>query len=240
MSTPNPATTNWVPLWNLNGAAGMNYRGAYVSSTQYIDGDIVVYNGVAYMCVRPTSNPPAVWPMAPGTSAYGTSLPASPYDGQEAVLVDSVTAPAYTWRFRYNAQSLSPYKWEFVGGSEASAPIGSGDTTTSVFPTFQDIPNGPAITVPRAGDYIATATASAYSPVAGANAMMNFTGDNSTDLIYAQSTLANAMVVLARRTRLNSVAASTVIRLRGCSFGTGAQNILWDRRNMLIYPVRVA
>lgn len=116
MSTPNPATTPWVPLWNLNGATPLNYRGAYASGT-YADGDIVVQNGITYLCVRPTTNPPAPWPMAPGTSSYGTTLPASPYDGQEAVLVDSITNPAYVWRFRYNAGSTSPYKWECVGGS---------------------------------------------------------------------------------------------------------------------------
>jgi len=104
-----------VPLWNLNGATPLNYRGAWAAGT-YADGDIVVQNGITYLCVRPTTNPPAPWPMAPGTTSYGTSLPASPYDGQEAVLVDSVTNPSYQWRFRYNAGSTSPYKWEYVGG----------------------------------------------------------------------------------------------------------------------------
>ena len=42
---------------------------------------------------------------------YGTTLPASPVDGQEAILVDSVTNPTYQWRFRYNAGSTSAYKW---------------------------------------------------------------------------------------------------------------------------------
>ena len=37
----------------------------------------------------------AVWaPLA----AYGTTLPASPLNGDEAVLVDSVTNPSYQWR----------------------------------------------------------------------------------------------------------------------------------------------
>jgi len=57
---------------------------------------------------------------AAGTVAYGTSLPASPADGQEAILVDSTTNATYAWRFRYNAAASSPYKWEFVGGSPAN------------------------------------------------------------------------------------------------------------------------
>src|SRR6516164_9624771 len=52
---------------------------------------------------------------------YGTTLPASPVDGQEAILVDSITNPTYQWRLRYNAGSTSAYKWEFVGGPDSSA-----------------------------------------------------------------------------------------------------------------------
>jgi hypothetical protein len=53
----------------------------------------------------------------PSQVSYGTSLPASPYDGQEAILVDNVAGPSYTWRFRYNAGSGNTYKWEFIGGN---------------------------------------------------------------------------------------------------------------------------
>src|SRR4029077_1979087 len=74
----------------------------------------------------------------PGT-AYGTTLPASPTDGQEAVLVDSVTNPTYQWRFRYNAGSSSAYKWEFVGGPQIIS-----------FGTAANL----GIVVPRAGDYL--------------------------------------------------------------------------------------
>jgi hypothetical protein len=53
-----------VPLWNLNGAAGMQYRGAYVAATPYSDGDVVIYQGVTYICVRPTTNAPSAAPPA--------------------------------------------------------------------------------------------------------------------------------------------------------------------------------
>jgi hypothetical protein len=59
----------------------------------------------------------AITPADIANIPYGTSLPASPYDGQEAVLVDSISNPSYQWRFRYNAGSASSYKWEFIGGS---------------------------------------------------------------------------------------------------------------------------
>jgi hypothetical protein len=62
-----------------------------------------------------------------------TTLP-SPSHGLVALLVDSTTNPSYQWRFRYNANSTSPYKWEFVGGtpivvasSSTTLPAHGGD-----------------------------------------------------------------------------------------------------------------
>jgi hypothetical protein len=82
---------------------------------------------------------------------YGTSLPGSPTDGQEYILVDSTTAPTYAWRFRYNAGSASAYKWEFVGGSPAMS-FNSGGVVVSAQTSYTDN-NGPSFTIPRAGDY---------------------------------------------------------------------------------------
>src|SRR5215831_18156463 len=62
------------------------YNGDFVAATNYSDGDIVVYNGIAYLCVLPTTTSPAAWPggitppPAPFTIPYGTTLPASPTD----------------------------------------------------------------------------------------------------------------------------------------------------------------
>lgn len=89
---------------------------------------------------------------APGPTpiSYGTSLPTNPIDGQEAILVDSITNPSYQWRFRYNAQSTSPYKWEFVGGSPSHIS----------FPTSQPqaagwaIASDPRFDAPRPGEYL--------------------------------------------------------------------------------------
>jgi hypothetical protein len=85
---------------------------------------------------------------------YGTSLPASPVDGQEAVLVDSITSPTYQWRFRYNAGSASPYKWEFVGGSPGRV-ANAADETTATSGAYADLTTvGPQFWPPRSGDYL--------------------------------------------------------------------------------------
>lgn len=67
---------------------------------------------------------------APG---YGTTLPASPVDGQEFILVDSTTAPSYQWRLRYNAGSSSAYKWECIGGVPWALSSTVADATTTAW-----------------------------------------------------------------------------------------------------------
>lgn len=160
MSPTIPSTSSpWVPMWNLNGGADLRYNGAYVAGS-YTDGDVVVYQGVAYLCVRPTSQPPKPWPGMGIATGYGTSLPASPVDGQEYVLVDSVTNPSYQWRFRYNAGSASAYKWEFVGG----APSAQHETATvaiNAAPTWGA--TGPIFAIPRPGVYFVDFQAMFYA-----------------------------------------------------------------------------
>lgn len=93
-------------------------------------------------------------PAGAGTPGYGTALPGSPVDGQEYILVDSLTNPSYQWRFRYNAGNTTAYKWEFVGGppvvgrlnNQETCPTGAG---------LKDIATvGPSVVLPRDGVYL--------------------------------------------------------------------------------------
>lgn len=82
--------------------------------------------------------------------SYATTLPASPVNGQEAVLVNSTTAPLYQWRFRYNTANSSAYKWEFIGGSHYTVSnfnIGTLSTASTW------IAGSPGLVVPRTGTY---------------------------------------------------------------------------------------
>jgi len=90
-------------------------------------------------------------PLVP-TIPYGTSFPASPANGQLAVLVNSTTDPVWQWLFRYNANSTSPYKWEFIGGSDHVNIVTAGEATSST--SFADLATvGPSFNVPRSGEY---------------------------------------------------------------------------------------
>lgn len=85
--------------------------------------------------------------------AYATTLPASPVDGQEAILVDSLTIPTYQWRFRYNNGSSNTDKWEFIGGTTRVVNIVTSEAINSN--TYVDLSTaGPSFTVPRAGQYM--------------------------------------------------------------------------------------
>src|SRR5215471_16848375 len=166
-----------VPLAQLPPVgADLRYDGDWAAGS-YTDGDIVVYNGLAYMAVRPTTNPPTPW--TPGgipPLSYGTSLPTSPVDGQEAILVDSVTAPNWHWRFRYNAGSTNPYKWEFIGGIPMSYGTFAGTTITSA--TYADFPSGTMAgtgpVVPRAGVYNVTMDARCDNAADGQQTIVSF------------------------------------------------------------------
>jgi len=84
----------------------------------------------------------------------GTTLPASPVDGQEAILVDSLTAPTYNWRFKYVAGiTADAYKWVFIGGDDAFSEVVASETPNSATYVALATP-GPSITVPRAGIYV--------------------------------------------------------------------------------------
>lgn len=85
--------------------------------------------------------------------AFVTSLPASPTDGLEVVLVDSLTAPTYAWHFIYVAAITDANKWVYVGGAPASVEIAAAQTTGST--TYADLATvGPQFTIPRAGVYL--------------------------------------------------------------------------------------
>jgi hypothetical protein len=81
----------------------------------------------------------------------GTSMPATPSDGDEFVYVVS-SAAGTCWRLKYNSGSSSAYKWEFVGGA--------GIVSSSITQTFNADGTPPVLgayqTLPRGGDYRVT------------------------------------------------------------------------------------
>lgn len=69
------------------GGAALTYLGDWSAATSYVDGDIVVYNGVPYMTVRPNLNSaPAAWPIT-GGGVQGATGPQGAAGAQGANVV---------------------------------------------------------------------------------------------------------------------------------------------------------
>src|SRR4051794_17254127 len=93
-----------------------------------------------------------------------TSLPTSPIDGQVIYYAADATN-GIIWQLRYNASSLSPYKWEFVGGSDLMAKNEANLTANSA--TYADLSPPVRIAVPLAGEYMAQIFTRFASPTVG-------------------------------------------------------------------------
>jgi len=238
-TTPNPGTTVWVPMWNLAGGSSNAYKGDWAAGTYY-PGDHVVYNGILYECVRQTTAAPVPWPPAPGAASYGTTLPASPVDGQEAILVDNVTNPSYQWRFRWNAGSSSAYKWEFVGGAAwTTTPAGSGTTSST---SWIDVAGGPTFVIPRAGVYSIQFGAYGEANATGGAYGINFSASDGTirsanaqvTPVNAQFQGANVSLIWAPAT----LAAAASVRVQ-VSLGT-ATSTNYRYAWLIVTPIRVS
>jgi len=177
------------------------------------------------------------------TTAYGTTLPASPVDGQEAILVDSVTNPTYLWRFRYNAGSTSPYKWEYVGGT----PWVWANNTSSNNPgtSSADAGYGTIFTIPRAGDYVCELEAEMYSEGQGYySAYLAFAGatkvsEGGTIFLGKDSAIGDKPTITSCRPfRVNGIAASAAVQIWHDRFGLTVAHL--QGLSATITPARVS
>jgi hypothetical protein len=226
--------TTWISASGSGGSTDLRYNGNWAAGS-YTDGDIVIASdGLAYIAVKPTTAPPKPWAtgLVPGKPTYGTTLPASPVDGQEAILVDSLTAPTYSWRFRYNISSTARDKWEFVGGAEWLVTTETSDTAT--WAGYANLPNGPSLTIPRTGVYNARLGSIASHSVAGGTCYLALTG--STIDSYVSAPAVNYNMTMDRSGVLN-VSAGTVVQLMvAVTVGTGT----YQKRHLSVLPVRVS
>ena len=164
----------------------------------------------------------------------GTTLPASPYDGQEYVLVDSLTAPTYQWRFRYTASITDAYKWMFVGGAPAYTAVETDESFSTV--GTSDLPTvGPQITIPRLGDYWVDATADGYHAVAGG--VFNWQVTPTAIAAFLKSITANDATTVGVFQKLN-LAAGTLLKMVYQNGTAGAAH--YRKRRLGITPIRVA
>jgi hypothetical protein len=123
MSVPNPTTTDWVPIYA--GAPSFDYLGDYVPDTEYKDGDIVMYNGVPWLAVKPTTTPPDPFPIAGGAQLTyeGAHVPTTEYSDGDIVVKDGIA-------------------FMCVGGPTTDAPNPAAWGSAGLYP------DAPALTLP--------------------------------------------------------------------------------------------
>lgn len=235
------------PTWQTPAPQGADlvYNGDYPANTPYTDGDIVISGGVAYMCVTPTSSAPTPWPGGPTIApnpipSYATTLPSSPIDGQEAVLVDSLTAPTYQWRFRYNAGSSSAYKWECIGGAPVYTEVTATEGTSST--SYVDLATaGPQLTAPRAGDYLIDYGFIGYNTAGPAYAIcalkLAAAVAADTENLGISSSVANYQIPAFRRIR-RTLAAGDAVRMQYKMYQGSVAYFYY--RSLALLPVRIA
>ena len=93
-----------VPTAQLPVSIDLRWAGTYAGASAYKEGDVVIYNGVSYMALRPsTGETPAPW----GTGSGGGVAPwtayaqiASQQDMTGATLLDIPASPCRYWRTR--------------------------------------------------------------------------------------------------------------------------------------------
>ena len=209
-----PALANGL-AWEPAPASGssIEYENAWAAGTPYTPGDVVIHNGIEYLAVNPSTG--VTPPTATGASVpLVTALPGSPVDGQECILVDSLTAPTFSWHFRYVAAKASN-KWIFLGGSPIVNEVVTEEWTTST--TYVDLTTvGPAVVLPVAGDYEVGIGAHIWNVNGTMTEWMSFaigaTAASDNDSIVARdSGAAQAFKITAARTmRKNGLGAVTL------------------------------
>jgi len=246
------SATDYASSWQAAPATGADlvYNGDFPTNTPYTDGDIVISGGIAYMCVVPTSSAPTPWSggsnpaPTPPLLGYSTTLPASPVNGQETVLVDSTTNPTWQWRFRYNTGSTSPYKWEFVGGTPPWNRVVSQEGTNSA--SYVDLATvGPQLTLPCNGDYMISWGCAGQAQTGYAARMgikFGAAATTNADSIYVYQTTPGGVVesYASVTRRYSALTAGTVLKAQYHNNGGGTLLAYFTDRWLSVTPVRVS
>lgn len=165
-----------------------------------------------------------------------TSLPGSPYDGQEVYYLADA-ANGVVWHLKYRAASASAYKWECVGGAALRAEVETGETTTST--AYVDLATvGPSSTAPLGGDYDLHFGAQMYGPAAsGAWMTVKIGAAAAADNDGIWQRVDAGQLSLARERRFAGIAAGTVLKAQYRSNTAGTS--YFASRFLFARPVRV-
>jgi len=173
------------------------------------------------------------WAAPSSPVSVGITLPAAPADGDEAILVDSLTVPTYAWRFKYLTGITGANKWLFIGGSPARPAPGGANGMVTSSTAFVDLTGGPTFAVLRSGVYLVDVLGLALTAPGGVNSgyMQVLATPGGSTLSAPQAVLTNVNGIsgsISLSAFVNLSAGDTVkLQVRTASalqinFGTGA------------------
>jgi hypothetical protein len=179
-------------------------------------------------------------------ASFVSTLPSSPYDGQECYYLADAAA-GIVWHLRYRAASTSAYKWEMLGGAplrgadlgNGGDPTAAGESTTSA--AFVDLATlGPDVTVPLAGEYLVSWGFTVIGNLTPANVQMSIangaTAASGNDSILQYIHTANSYYTLSRTRQFTCVAGA----LLRCKYaGYTGMTTYFSKRWMNARPLRV-
>jgi hypothetical protein len=179
-----------------------------------------------------------------------TSLPSTPYDGQEIYFVASA-ANGIIWHLRYRAAAVGLYKWEYVGGPPLVDEVVNAAPEPTSSTTYTDLTTpGPVLTVPLAGEYDVELSFVGYHGTAGGSCVMNYdVGGAGVAVAHAATatvgSIGGADLVRAVRTKRRVFTNPTTVltakykTFSGTAQFAGSNNIDGASRHMRLTPVRV-
>ena len=229
-------------LTNLNGAANLATLGELSKSVLRLC-YVLVPNGAAVLTTAGNIKDARVRALIGKGGmllgnlwTFASTPPASPIDGD--VWIYTGISGQY-WKFVYDS-SEATYKWKFVGGPPVFAEVtGTGTITSGV---YTNPPNGPDITLARAGIYdfrigfsMATVTAGQGPFYMSYNIGATGASDTDAALVQLNGQSPSATVYRERRNTVAS-AGSTITSKYKAAGGTTS---VVQARTMYITPVQV-
>ena len=231
------------PYWVALGpkASPVDYVGDWAAGTPYVPGQVVRHNGADHLAVNPSTGQA---PTGPGSGVLpvigmGIALPSSPFDGQEFILVDSLTAPTYSWRLRYVAAKATN-KWVFIGGPPLLSYVVTGESFGGSGAYVALTTPGPSVTIPVAGTYLVELFARWHTS----------SGASATDLFHSYSIAGAAALDADAAVRATPATSAEGQNIRGAyralpagalvsQYKATANTYLVSQRQMKVTPVAV-
>lgn len=172
-----------------------------------------------------------------GGAGYGTALPGSPTDGDQFILVDSTSAPTYSWLLRY-VSAKSSNKWIFIGGTPIQDEVATAEATSSTGSYIALATAGPSIAVPVAGDYIVTLGCTHVTATSQTTAFMSYDigGTGAVDADGVQGSVGSGQEVSI--SRVKKKAGLTAVTLTAKYKSVGA-NGTYQERFINLLPIAI-